>query len=94
VPGSKGDKAKNGKHTPKKARKASAYSLFVKSESANVRKKLAKERSCTLKSVSQADVMKEVGRLWRMKKENKDDGGLDLTNRLVNMTLGDDAKTS
>jgi len=96
VPGSKGDTAKNGKHTPKKARKASAYSLFVKSESANVRKRLAKERSCTPKSVSQADVMKEVGRLWRMKKEkseNKDDGGLDLTNRLVNMTLGDDAKT-
>ena len=96
VPGSKGDTAKNGKHTPKKARKASAYSLFVKSESANVRKKLAKERSCTPKSVSQADVMKEVGRLWRIKKEkneNKDDGGLDLTNRLVNMTLGDDAKT-
>jgi len=93
VPGSKGDKAKNGKHTPKKARKASAYSLFVKSESANVRKRLAKERSCTPKSVSQADVMKEVGRLWRIKKENKDDGGLDLTSRLVNMTLGDDAKT-
>ena len=96
VPGSNGDTAKNGKHTPKKARKTSAYSLFVKSESANVRKRLAKERSCTPKSVSQADVMKEVGRLWRIKKEkneNKDDGGLDLTNRLVNMTLGDDAKT-
>ena len=94
VPGSKGDVAK-GKHTPKKARKASAYSLFVKSESANVRKRLAKERSCTPKSVSQADVMKEVGRLWRIKKEkneNKEDSGLDLTNKLVNMTLDDDAK--
>ena len=64
----------------------SEYALFVKSESAKVRKRLAKERSCTAKQVSQADVMKECGKLWRMKKEEKD--GLEyMADNLVNMTL-------
>ena len=64
----------------------SEYALFVKYESAKVRKRLAKERSCTAKQVSQADVMKECGKLWRRKKEEKD--GLEyMADKLVNLTL-------
>ena len=86
VPGTSGDTAKNG-YTPKKARKTSQFALFVKNESSIVRNRLATERSCAAKSISQADVMKECGRLWRSKKESSD-GGLDLmADRLVNLTL-------
>jgi len=70
VPGSKGDTAsKTGGYTAKKERKASEYALFVKSQSAEVKKSLARERMCTPKQISQADVMKECGRLWRKRKE-------------------------
>lgn len=69
----------------------SEYALFVKSESAKVRKRLAKERSCTEKQVSQADVMKECGKLWRMKKEkalaSEKDGLEYMADKLVNLTL-------
>ena len=88
VPGTKGDTVKNG-YTPKKTRKTSEFALFVKNQSNNVRNRLATERACAAKSISQADVMKECGRLWRRKKASAD-GGLDLesmADKLVNLTL-------
>jgi hypothetical protein len=54
-----------------------------------VRKRLASERSCTPKEISQALVMKECGKLWRGKKAMPDDvssepdGVESLTDRLV-----------
>ena len=93
VPGSKGDTAKTG-HTAKKERKTSEFALFVKNQSANVRKTLARERTCTPKEVSQADVMKECGKLWRSRKASllnnsseEKDGLESMADRLVNMTL-------
>lgn len=65
VPGSKGDVVTTG-HTAKKQRKVSGFALFVKDRSAEVRKGLARDRACSLREVSQADVMKECGRLWRI----------------------------
>lgn len=83
--------AQNG-YKPKKQRKTSEFALFVKNQSTSVRKKLAMERSCTLKEISQADVMKECGKMWRGRKENssekENENGLDsVANRLVNLTL-------
>lgn len=91
VPGSKGDNANVG-YTPKK-RKTTKYALFVKDQSANARKNLARNRGCTLKEVSQADVMKECGKLWRSQKaltnsESEKDGLESMTDRLVGITLG------
>ena len=53
----------NGK--PKKPAQPSAYNLFVKQHSKAVREQLAKRKA----GVTQAEVMKELGRLWREKKE-------------------------
>jgi predicted SprT family Zn-dependent metalloprotease len=49
---------------PKKRAQPSAYNLFVKQHSKAVRERLAERHP----SVNQADVMKELGRLWRNKK--------------------------
>ena len=56
-------------YTPKKARKTSEYALFVKHQTSRVRQCLASERKCKPNEVSQADVMKECGRLWRDEKD-------------------------
>ena len=53
----------NGK--PKKPAQPSAYNLFVKQHSKAVREQLAKRKA----GVTQAEVMRELGRLWREKKE-------------------------
>ncbi|KAL7531922.1 hypothetical protein ACHAXR_004307 [Thalassiosira sp. AJA248-18] len=83
VPGSKGDTAKTG-HTAKKKRTVSDFALFVKSQSTDVRKSLAMKRSCNDREVSQADVMKECGKLWRARKA----GGLEnMADRLASMAL-------
>ncbi|KAL3793190.1 hypothetical protein ACHAW5_009492 [Stephanodiscus triporus] len=73
VPGSKGDTAQGAIYTPKLARKTSEFALFVKEQTTDVRKRLASERSCTPKEISQALVMKECGKLWRGKKTMPDD---------------------
>lgn len=91
VPGSKGDTAKLG-YTPKKERKASDFALFVRDQSAEVRRSLARDRSCTPKEISQSDVMKECGNRWRSRKaaslQNSAEDGLEnVADRLVNMTL-------
>eukprot|EP00584_Thalassiosira_punctigera_P010979 CAMPEP_0172545294 /NCGR_PEP_ID=MMETSP1067-20121228/15252_1 /TAXON_ID=265564 ORGANISM="Thalassiosira punctigera, Strain Tpunct2005C2" /NCGR_SAMPLE_ID=MMETSP1067 /ASSEMBLY_ACC=CAM_ASM_000444 /LENGTH=788 /DNA_ID=CAMNT_0013332011 /DNA_START=108 /DNA_END=2474 /DNA_ORIENTATION=+ len=98
VPGSRGDTATTG-HTAKKHRKASGFALFVKDHSADAKERLARERKCMPKEVSQADVMKECGRLWRSRKEEapsssnggeeERDGLESMADRLVNMTLND-----
>lgn len=65
VGSSKDDVAKNG-FTPKKKRAASGFSLFVQAESSRVRSELEAESKG--KTVTQSEVMKECGRLWREKK--------------------------
>ena len=65
VGSSKDDVAKNG-FTPKKKRAASGFSLFVQAESSRVRSELEAESNG--KTVTQSEVMKECGRLWREKK--------------------------
>ena len=65
----KGQDISNNAFTPKKQRKTSEYTLFVKKHSASIRQKLAKERSCNPKKVSQADVMKECGAEWQRRKQ-------------------------
>mmetsp|Transcript_3888 Transcript_3888/g.7882 ORF Transcript_3888/g.7882 Transcript_3888/m.7882 type:complete len:915 (-) Transcript_3888:14-2758(-) len=67
VPGSKGDTAKLG-YTPKQQKETSGFALFVKNQSSEVRKRLARERQCGPNEVAQADVMKECGKLWRERK--------------------------
>lgn len=69
VPG-KSSSAKETKNifTPKKKREPSAFSLFVKENSASVRVDLMKQAG---KSVPQSEVMKECGRLWRQQKESQ-----------------------
>ena len=86
VPGSKGDTAKAG-HTPKTPKKASPYAIFVKEQSASVRQSLAKERQCLPKQVSQADVMKECGKLWRSRKSSEKDGLDGMSKSLSALTL-------
>ena len=70
VPG-KDEQVRGNAYTPKKPRKATAYQLFVKSNSASVRERLARERSCSEKDIGLADVSKECGRLWQIKKKNE-----------------------
>ena len=65
VPGSSKDTSDNG-YTPKKKRQASAFSLFVQTHSGDVRKKLQIQKGT--EKVSQQEVMKECGRLWREEK--------------------------
>lgn len=92
VPGSNADTAKAG-YTPKRERKeTSGFALFVKNQSSDVRKRLAKDSP---NGVSQADVMKECGKLWRQQKagcngkENPSMGDAlqDMANKLVSMSL-------
>jgi hypothetical protein len=85
VPGSNKDSSKVG-YTPKK-RKTSAYALFVKEQTPLIRQRLGNE-------VSQADVMKECGRLWRSEKARsktgsslEDDGFEIMAKKLHGMTL-------
>jgi len=54
--------------TPKKKRPPSAFSLFVQQHSQQVRSQLLLEST----SVSQAQVMIECGRLWKLQKADKD----------------------
>lgn len=69
VPGSKNDaEAGTLGYTPKKKRPPSAFSLFVQKNSNHVRQKLEKEQ--VGKPVSQTEVMKECGRLWKLEKAN------------------------
>mmetsp|Transcript_33469 Transcript_33469/g.98632 ORF Transcript_33469/g.98632 Transcript_33469/m.98632 type:complete len:234 (+) Transcript_33469:827-1528(+) len=67
VPGSKNDVATVG-HTPKKKRAPTGFSLFVQQKSKAVREKLVAERGS---AVTQPEVMKECGRIWREKKESE-----------------------
>ena len=72
MPGSDKDISKAG-YTPKQ-RKTSQYALFVKEQTPHVRSSLAKARACRPNEVSQADVMKECGRLWRSEKNKRSRG--------------------
>eukprot|EP00984_Skeletonema_dohrnii_P020898 scaffold10295_cov121-Skeletonema_dohrnii-CCMP3373.AAC.1 len=80
----KGQDISNNAFTPKKQRKTSEYALFVKKHSANIREKLARERSCSAKEVSQADVMKECGAEWQRRKQ----GSTNPISEMINLTLG------
>lgn len=66
VPGSMNDVSEVG-HTPKKKRQPTAFSLFVQQNSKPVRARLETERGV---SVTQPDVMRECGRIWRERKES------------------------
>ncbi|KAL3811653.1 hypothetical protein ACHAXA_004385, partial [Cyclostephanos tholiformis] len=70
VPRSRADNTEGVSHALKVARKTSVFALFVKEQTTDVRKRLAKEKSCKPKEISQALVMKECGRLWRIRKES------------------------
>jgi len=70
VPGSKKDVSTIG-HTPKKKRAPTGFSLFVQQNSKSVRARLVAERGS---SVTQPEVMKECGRIWREQKEAKKNG--------------------
>jgi predicted SprT family Zn-dependent metalloprotease len=72
VPGSKNDTETVG-HTPRKKRAPTAFSLFVQQNSKAVRARLMTERGAS--AVTQPEVMKECGRLWREKKELDKIGG-------------------
>ena len=57
-------------HTPKKKKELSGYNLFVKQQSKGVRERLLhaqRKQGIVDPKVSQSDVMKECGRLWREK---------------------------
>ena len=59
---------------PKKRAQPSAYNLFIKQHSKAVREQLVKRKS----GVTQADVMKELGRLWREQKGRSTSRSADL----------------
>lgn len=61
--------ATNQQKTPKKRAPPSEYNLFVKEHSKKVRELLSSKTPQGMK-VSQADVMKECGRLWRERKQS------------------------
>ena len=90
VPG-KNEQVRDNAYTPKKVRRVTAYQLFVKSNSASVRERLALERSCSVKDIGLADVSKECGRLWQIKKKseaeqhqrNVDGAALDLNSLAI-----------
>jgi hypothetical protein len=69
-------------YTPKQQRKTSEFAMYVKEQTPHVRQRLATERNCKSNEVSQADVMKECGRMWRSAKEVTKDSlfndGLDV----------------
>jgi len=81
----KGQDISNNAFTPKKQRKTSEYALFVKKHSASIREKLARERSCSAKEVSQADVMKECGAEWQRRKQGSSTNPI---SEMINLTLG------
>jgi hypothetical protein len=67
VPGSSKDTSALGNgYTPKKKRQASGFSLYVQTHSSDVRAMLQSERNGG--KVTQQEVMKECGRLWREQK--------------------------
>lgn len=80
----KGQDISNNAFTPKKQRKTSEYALFVKKHSASIREKLARERSCSPKAVSQADVMKECGAEWQRRKQGSSSNPI---SEIINLTL-------
>ncbi|KAL7500564.1 hypothetical protein ACHAWT_011196 [Skeletonema menzelii] len=80
----KGQDISNNAFTPKKQRKTSEYARFVKKHSAGIRQKLAKERSCNPKKVSQADVMKECGAEWQRRKQGSSTNPI---SEMINLTL-------
>ncbi|KAL7486699.1 hypothetical protein ACHAW6_012297, partial [Cyclotella cf. meneghiniana] len=89
------DTAKVG-YTPKQARKTSEYALFVKEQTPHVRQRLANERQCSTGEVSQAEVMKECGKMWHsqksgMGKESVDDGLETMADKLTGMSLNADS---
>jgi len=65
VPGSAKDVATIG-FTPKKKRQVSGFSLFVQANSAEVRATLQAQSDG--RKISQTEVMKECGKLWREQK--------------------------
>jgi len=65
--------------TPKKKRPPSAFSLFVQQHSQQVRSQLMLEST----SVSQAQVMIECGRLWKLQKAEKDASANDENTELL-----------
>ena len=69
MPGSSKDTngSENG-YTPKKKRQASGFSLYVQTHSKDVRAKLQSKRGGG--KVSQQEVMKECGRLWRERRHD------------------------
>lgn len=54
--------------TPRKKRELTGFSLFVQQNSKNVRERLAKQSGG---KVLQKEVMKECGRLWKERKDDK-----------------------
>jgi len=95
VPRNNKDTSKVG-YTPKQARKTSEYALFVKEQTPHVRQRLANERQCSTSEVSQAEVMKECGKMWRSQKSVKstdslDDGLETMADKLTGMSLKADS---
>ena len=68
VPGSARDLSSTG-YTPKKKRNATGFSLFVKEHGAEVKNKLSKNRGVLAPVVTQPEVMKECGRIWKEMKD-------------------------
>ena len=62
-----GSKSRLSSYTPKQKRQASGFSAFVQQQSKTVRMELEASAGSNVK-VSQKEVMKECGRLWREKK--------------------------
>lgn len=70
VPGSTRDVGSTG-YTPKKKRNATGFSLYIKEHAGEVRRRMSEKRGVLDPTVTQPDVMKECGRLWReMKNQN------------------------
>ncbi|KAL3802064.1 hypothetical protein HJC23_010820 [Cyclotella cryptica] len=94
VPSNNTDKTNVG-YTPKMARKPSDYALFLKEQTPHVRQRLANERNCKTSEISQADVMKECGKLWRSQKSEKvqdlDDGLKAMADKLTGLYLKADS---
>jgi len=70
VPGSARTLGSTG-YTPKKKRNATGFSLFIKEHASEVKKGMSRRRGVLGPTVTQPEVMKECGRLWRgMKNQN------------------------
>jgi hypothetical protein len=70
VPGSSRD-LKTNEFTPKKKKELSGFSLFVQKHSTTVRNRMKAEALASDggRTISQPEVMKECGRLWKIEKE-------------------------